>query len=658
MKRVGIFAWLCLSAAMVWAAPVDGKKAARVARNFWMAKSGQKEMPTLVDCSAQWQYNAIYLFTHPEGGFVMVSGDDRAMPVLGYSLSSPFSPDRLPANLRWWLEGYQRQLEWVRAHDGKSSPSVAEQWRSLLDGSFRCDGKEAVVGPLLSTTWSQDAPFNDLCPGEGDNKAVVGCAATAQAMLMKYWNFPPIGFGSSSYVSTRYGRQSADYGHTIYDWEHMVDNPTLASTAEERHAVAELMYHIGVSIEMMYGSSADGGSGALGVVGLPGYASIDNSLKDYFHYSDQMRVVDRADFNSAAWLELLIEDLDKRHPILYTGADPEGGHAFICDGYDHQRYLHFNFGWRGVGDGFYSVDSISPLQGGVGGNGSYTFNMANMALLNAVPDYGILVGSDLLYFDREGVADSVLFSADVLTDDSLYVSCDASWVRIRRDGNRTGWLHVAVDPNSNGVERHDDIVFRQGGATKVLRVGQAFFSEEDFCPLEVEIRSTSAPGWRGNAYLTLESASGRVFSKLKLENGIRNTMTVNVDPSELHVVWHSGGRTDRWAAYTLRNQYGETLLNVDNALEEGGAVTVMWPCTHVSVAERDEAEVVLTPNPTQGVLHVVADGLRRVEVMDMCGRVVMTTNGADLDMSALPKGLYMVRVSTERGTTVNKVVRL
>ena len=36
-------------------------------------------------------------------GFVIVSGDDRTKPILGYSVSGSFKEDALPENVEWWL---------------------------------------------------------------------------------------------------------------------------------------------------------------------------------------------------------------------------------------------------------------------------------------------------------------------------------------------------------------------------------------------------------------------------------------------------------------------------------------------------------------------------------------------------------------------------
>ena len=74
---------------------------------------------------------------------------------------------------------------------------------------------------------------------------------------MRYWHWPEVGYGSNSYESN-YGILSADFGSTYYDWNHMPDTLSNACTEEEIDAVATLMYHAGVSVDMNYGPNGRG----------------------------------------------------------------------------------------------------------------------------------------------------------------------------------------------------------------------------------------------------------------------------------------------------------------------------------------------------------------------------------------------------------------
>lgn len=51
----------------------------------------------------------VFNMGHSEG-FVIVSGDDRTEEILGYSDHGSFDAERMPENMRCWLQSYHRQL--------------------------------------------------------------------------------------------------------------------------------------------------------------------------------------------------------------------------------------------------------------------------------------------------------------------------------------------------------------------------------------------------------------------------------------------------------------------------------------------------------------------------------------------------------------------
>ncbi len=63
------------------------------------------------------------------------------------------------------------------------------------------------------------------------------------------------------------------------------------------------------------------------------------------------------------------------------------------------------------------------------------------------------------------------------------------------------------------------------------------------------------------------------------------------------------------------------------------------------------------PNPTDGKVYVSAEDFVSVEVLDMNGRVVKTSNEKSVDMSNFANGVYMFRILTANGTTNLKVVK-
>ena len=90
-------------------------------------------------------------------------------------------------------------------------------------------------------------------------------------------------------------------------------------------------------------------------------------------------------WSDAEWTAMVKEELDQQRPIMYGGASDEGGHSFICDGYNSMNYFHFNWGWSGVGDGYFTLSNLKPGSGGAGG-GSYDFSEDQDVLIGIEPD--------------------------------------------------------------------------------------------------------------------------------------------------------------------------------------------------------------------------------------------------------------------------------
>ena len=153
-------------------------------------------------------------------------------------------------------------------------------------------------------------------------------------------------------------------------------------------AVATLMYHCGVSLEMDYGPYAS--------------AAWDprDEMVQYFNYSSNALMVNRAVFSTNDWVNLLKSELDLSRPIYYKGSDGSVGHAFVCDGYQGEDYFHFNWGWDGSSDGYFYIGNLNP--------GFSFFNDDQSVVINIVPgdlpeDYkGFFLSSNLLAIATKG----------------------------------------------------------------------------------------------------------------------------------------------------------------------------------------------------------------------------------------------------------------
>jgi len=296
----------------------------------------------------------LYVFNFKSGGFVIVAAEDASIPILGFSEEDPFPADLSCPAVRDWLEDYSMQIDQIRK-EGLSNQETKWQWEVIRQGNFRKPADTIVVLPLLSTTWSQDCYYNEMCPVDPAGPcghAVTGCVATAMAQIMKYHNFPPRGVGSYAYTHPNYGEQSADFGNTIYDWAAMPDNVTSANIP-----VATIMYHAGVAVNIIYG--ANGSDANLG--------DVIEAFVDYFNYQPGIEWHNQSEYpDPLDWKNLIRTDLDNQLPVWYGGAkNTSVGHAFVCDGYRtlFDEMFHFNWGWGGKYNGWYPIGALNTAYG-------------------------------------------------------------------------------------------------------------------------------------------------------------------------------------------------------------------------------------------------------------------------------------------------------
>ena len=370
-----------------WARPVTAEQALRQARDFYESKEvfGGRFTRSL---SVEPRFDVAYMAcrerkvavrsagasddvcyyvvnVNDNEGFVVVSGDDRARPILAYSLNGGFMPGNLPANCRAWLQGYQEEISLLKDIPESETECITPVFR---DAVFSAD----VIRPMLQTQWAQGAPFNMLCPADNssvgsDRNCVVGCVATAMAQLMYYHRWPQRPTGKIRYLD-RAQKVEREYdfdGNPAFDWDNMLVRYTdVAATEAQRQEVARLSLCAGYACKMAYSLN-------LSTAYLKDAAA---GLLNYFGYDTGIHRHLRSLTPFGEWVDILMEELKAGRPVLYEGFNNEGGHAFLCDGYDGEGLFHFNWGWGGLSDGYYSLSAMNPKMQSIGGsNGSYAF---------------------------------------------------------------------------------------------------------------------------------------------------------------------------------------------------------------------------------------------------------------------------------------------
>lgn len=368
MKKLVLFMTAVLLIASMQAKKVDVSTAKAVAEHFYCsyaANNSDKVVARLVYTDVvtiageKAATPCFYVFNIGEG-FVIVSADDRVTPILGYSTESSFDAQNIPENVSFFLDGYRQEISSILALDGlEANPD----WAKLSNGGLLFN-KDAtvVVGPLLRTKWHQERYYNSQCPVDTAGPAghaYVGCGAIVMGQLMRYWKYPVHGTGSHSYNCNNashgngygdYGRLSANFANATYYYDSMPVELTSTSTPTQINAVATLLSHCGIAVNMNYGSRGSSVSPT----------NIVSGIKNYFGYPSTVRYITRSNVGESAWLSTIKAELDSFAPFFYGGQSTTyGGHVWVCDGYRDDNFFHMNWGWGGLYDGYFNLGSLS-----------------------------------------------------------------------------------------------------------------------------------------------------------------------------------------------------------------------------------------------------------------------------------------------------------
>ena len=341
---------------------VPFETAEKVASNFLMhkTKGNQKSNSLLLKNSFTETKNGntlYHIFNFENTGFVIVAGNYQSTPILGYSNENELNIENLNPALKMWLESYTDNFQNNNSQVAYSEP-INKAWDNMLNNIFNIQKDNSIVEPLTTSKWNQDCYYNAYCPedldvtgeigGSYDNHVPNGCVSVAMAQVMYYHRYPNSGTSSFSYVSP-YGRLTANFANANYDYNAMSDVATGYSDA-----LALLISHCGISVEMDYGADGSGSQ----------TDKARTSLVGYFNYSSSSKYEKRETYNDTLWLEKIVQNLDNRLPIIYSGrkANADAGHCWVCDGYDLTEdtvMLHFNWGWGpSGGNGWYSLPAV------------------------------------------------------------------------------------------------------------------------------------------------------------------------------------------------------------------------------------------------------------------------------------------------------------
>ena len=531
-KHIFTMLALALTCVTLQARPVDQETAKRLGQSFVKANfefTRQSADLNLVQTVFSDRGEACYyIYNVGETGFVILAGDDNYRPIIGYSDKGVFNPDDMAPALVDYLE-VVRQGVMMASQASSAKVAVAADWAMLEKCGrlvSRHGGREDEF--LVQTTWNQNYPYNYFCPvGEGGpgGHCYAGCVATAAAQLMKYWDHPLHGQGSYTYIPEdhpEYGPLTVNFGEATYDWENMPNSISSSSPIEQIEAVAQLIYHVGVSVDMNYRPSSSGA-----VTG-----KLCQTMPAYFFYTDQMANLYREDYTHEGYMQLVIDAIDMNWPMVHRG----GGHAYVLDGYNDNDMVHFNWGWSGSSDGWFNIDDHGYTDGE-----SVIYNYVPAEIYAATPNMPTNMAVEPSNDNSLTATVSwmnptlTMTNAPLNTIDQIVVERNGQVV-YTEDNVTPGATMSIVDETIPYFDVFDYAVYaitedRHGASAKVEKVLVG-----PTCDWKIIMQSTAFQGWNGG-YVSLYSVTGKEIQRFTITNSVPSTFNFPVPVGMVRFGW-------------------------------------------------------------------------------------------------------------------------
>ncbi|NQV02708.1 MAG: C10 family peptidase, partial [Bacteroidia bacterium] len=467
----------------------------------------------------------------------------------------------------------------------------------------------------------------------------------------------------------------------------MTDSPI-----KECDPLAVISWHCGIAVDMEYGP---GGSGAY-------VHKVDNAFKNYFKYATTASYARRQFFSTAEWTNMVKDNLDQGRPLEYSGHGT-GGHAWVCDGYQEPNYFHMNWGWGGYANGYFYLNDLTP-----GGN---SFNNDQGLVFDIEPDPALYPAfcsgqTDLVTYDFGSLEDGSGPIADyednancgwLIAPDDGVESITLEFIRFDLaagdevniyDGNSAAaplietFTGSSLPPNTTTTGPEMFVEFTtDGGSTS-----QGFLAEYKcnliaFCESSTTLDTPTGTFSDGSGsydyrnstickwYIQPTDAVSVTldFTSFNTEEEYDRILVYDLIPGGELLGTFSGDLTTPPTGITATS--GQMLVMWStNKMNRG----VGWDANYTIVVGTEESEAVehlyVYPNPVTSYLnvHFEATGIRQVkmELLSLTGRTIYSeTIGTfgnkieeQLDLSDIANGIYVLRLSSEKGVSNTKVI--
>lgn len=654
---------------------------------------------------SQRSVNLYYVFNIGDNnGFIITSADDINVPVIGHSDQGEYDIENLPENYREWMKSIEDGMIKRISEGVEPSDYVKRKW-SEYNSSTKSQATIQGVSPLLSTKWDQTRPYYNMTPVYNSVRTYTGCVATAMAQIMKFHEHPKTIEGSVSipaYTSSTLGINIDGVTLTSnpFDWGNMTDTYNYYSgttpTEVQENAVAKLMYYCGISVSMNYNTIGTSGSGAATI-------NAAKALMNYFNYDKDIAYKGRTgtyNYTDQEWTDMIKAEINQGRALIYSGTSPaRGGHAFICDGYNDNDEFHFNWGWSGYQDGYYNINA--PLD----------FTEAHRAMVNIKPNEGgigiaeFFVNSYSNYPEsvkREepfrldcSVRDISIHSMSTEYDIAIY-DADDNFVSIINFVSYTSGYNtsatrckvpVTVAPGTykiKAVLKQEDNTYLPITKSSSLQSEPTLIVEEKLMMHNLDIRDKTAfttnitSGKEGDLLTATLSFGNKGGYEFKGSWGIalvdKNNLNIkyvltqednkslnigylyptysfycylpaNMVSGNYKLMMCAKGTDKKWDVVCGAN---ETIVDFIDFTVNG---------TTTGIDETKSDKISIYPNPVIDILHIATNNhVLQALIYDANGKLLIEqTNSNTVDVHNLNKGIYILKVETDSGTSVHKI---
>lgn len=374
---------------------------------------------------------ACYFFNISNWGWVIISGSTTIDPIVAYNDNCrTLDMETAPENMMMWLEGFASIISARQIKDSEEGMDDDKAWAELFEETDTPKNGAKTPFILMGEEWDQGdnggTTYNIYCPKHQGTSCVTGCVATALSQIIHYYKFPVVGQGYHSYFwcNTELGMSSPGtalrlrFDTMYFNYSLMPNVINSNTTTAQKREISRLCYAVGVAMDMNYGTSASGGSGAQS-------AAVPGNMNAYFKYRRCTQIrrtstysnpsvsggVDDSTFMAQIRYELMLN-----RPIYMSGASSSHGgnddrHAWVCSGYkdNSTKQYYMNWGWSGSGNGWFNLYDNTTTNAPQGMHITtpglnYTFILEQTAMIGLIPPHPD--SSNVDFWDHLGIANT------------------------------------------------------------------------------------------------------------------------------------------------------------------------------------------------------------------------------------------------------------